>query len=102
METLLIVLLLQGVIFGGFCSFIAGQKNREAAGWFVLGFLFSLVALLALVAVPTVDKASQQEHTPIMYVPRSPPVPEKTKTIRMLIIVIGITLLILAAYLLRS
>jgi hypothetical protein len=95
-------LLVQGVIFGGFCSFIAGQKNRDAAGWFVLGLLFSLVALLALVAVPPVDKASQQERAPIMYVPRSPPVPEKTKTFRMLIIILGIALLILAAYVLRA
>lgn len=46
---------LQALIIGAFCYYIAGQKNRNEAGWFILGFLFSFVALLALVAVPKIE-----------------------------------------------
>jgi len=47
-----VVLIIQGIIFGGFCSFIASQKNRDTVSWFFLGFFFSLIAVLALIAIP--------------------------------------------------
>lgn len=56
MEFLWIVILVQGIIFGVFCSFIAREKNRDSGGWFLLGFLFSLLAILALIAIPKIDK----------------------------------------------
>lgn len=55
MDGVIGVLVLQGIVFGGFAGFIAGQKNRDALGWFLLGFLFSLLAILALVAVPSLS-----------------------------------------------
>jgi hypothetical protein len=48
--------ILQAFVFGGFCSFIGNQKGRNAGNWFVLGFLFSIIALLALIAVPNEHK----------------------------------------------
>lgn len=48
--------LLQALTIGAFCYYIAGQKNRGQVAWFFLGFLFSFVALLALVAVPKIEK----------------------------------------------
>lgn len=48
----------QALVFGGFCSFIGNQKGRSAGNWFVLGFLFSIIALLALIAVPNEIKNS--------------------------------------------
>lgn len=37
---------------GVFCAGIASVKGRGAFGWFVLGFLFPLISLLALIALP--------------------------------------------------
>lgn len=37
---------------GVFCAGIASAKGRSAFGWFVLGFLFPLISLLALIALP--------------------------------------------------
>lgn len=54
-EFLLFVIFLQGLIFGVFCSYIAGQKNRNRFSWFVLGYLFSILAMLTLVAVPKIE-----------------------------------------------
>ena len=48
------LMLIQGVAVGWFCSYIAGQKNRSKGNWFILGFLFSFLALIALVAIPAV------------------------------------------------
>jgi len=56
METFWIILfLLQGFIFGLFCSFIAREKKRDSVSWFILGFIFSFLAILALIAVPKED-----------------------------------------------
>ena len=58
MESLNItLLLLLGLVFGLFCSFIAKQKNKDILAWFFLGFFFSLIALLALIAVPKIEES---------------------------------------------
>lgn len=54
-----IVIILQGISFGSFCAFIAGQKNRDKVNWFILGFLFSFIALIALMAVPIINAKSE-------------------------------------------
>jgi uncharacterized paraquat-inducible protein A len=53
MDALVVIILFQAVIVGSFTAFIAKEKKRDALAWFVLGFFFSLIALLALIAVPT-------------------------------------------------
>jgi len=49
MELLLVIAVLS-IVSGSFCSYLAKQKNRDAAAWFVLGFLFSIFALIAIAA----------------------------------------------------
>lgn len=34
----------------------ASSKGRSAAGWFVLGFLFSLFALIAVLVMPSIKR----------------------------------------------
>lgn len=55
MEIILLILIVQGLVFGFFCSYIAREKNRDSGSWFWLGFAFSILAVLALVAVPKRD-----------------------------------------------
>ena len=55
MNSIALIILLQCFIFGGFCAFIAKEKKRDSFGWFILGFLFSFIALLALIAVPKLE-----------------------------------------------
>lgn len=49
---LLVCLLAQALAFGFFCAYIAREKGRGQGNWFLLGFLFSFLAVLALVAIP--------------------------------------------------
>jgi hypothetical protein len=50
MEIFALAFTIQGIVIGCFSSWIARQKGRSKSLWFVLGFLFSFVALLALIA----------------------------------------------------
>ncbi len=52
----LLLLIVQGILIGMLCSYVAGQKNRSQGNWFILGFLFSLLALIALAAIPSLSK----------------------------------------------
>lgn len=52
LEFVLELLLFQAAIFGLFSAFIATQKNRDAIGWFLIGFFFSILAIFALIAIP--------------------------------------------------
>jgi hypothetical protein len=40
------------LIVGVFTGVIAGSKNRSGFGWFLLGICFSLIALVAVAAMP--------------------------------------------------
>ncbi len=62
MESFWIIILLQAVIFGIFCSFIAKEKGRDGGNWFFLGFFFSFLAILALMAVPKEEIKSLIEN----------------------------------------
>jgi hypothetical protein len=78
MVGLLILILIQAVIFGCFCAYIAGQKNRGKIEWFILGFLFSILAILALVSIPTLkaeEDADERSASKPEY--QVPSVPEK-------------------------
>jgi tetratricopeptide (TPR) repeat protein len=50
------IYIISGLITGGFSTFIAKEKNRDQFGWFALGFIFSIIALIALIAVPKLEK----------------------------------------------
>ena len=102
METFILIIVIQAFIFGAFSGFIAKEKNRDQAGWFFLGFFFSFIALLALIAVPKLEKLKVQPQPIIPAVPLSPPVSNKTKMQRLLFIFIGIILLFIVALLLKK
>jgi hypothetical protein len=61
------IIIIQGIIFGAFSAYIAGEKNKNPLSWFILGFLFSILAILALAATPkkeTEDASQAAENKP--------------------------------------
>lgn len=64
MESLLFTIIAQGILVGLLCSYVAGQKNRSKGNWFILGFCFSLLALIALAAIPTLSKEVELSYAP--------------------------------------
>lgn len=51
------LMLVGWLVVAGFTAAIASAKGRNGAGWFVLGLLFSLVALIAAAAMPSLKPA---------------------------------------------
>lgn len=60
---LLLFIVVYGVIFGGGCAILASNKNRDVFGWFILGFFFSLVALIVIAALTPLDKSGLEDGT---------------------------------------
>lgn len=58
-----VVLFASGAVFGGGCAIIAANKKRDPLAWFVLGFLFSLVALIVIAALSPAEKPSRAAST---------------------------------------
>ena len=65
MDLLIFLFVAQGIVFGGFSAYVASQKGRNRDSWFILGFLFGFVALLALIAVPAVGDLAEASRLPI-------------------------------------
>lgn len=61
MNALTTIIILQALIFGGFSAWLAKQKNRDMLGWFILGALFSFIALIAIAAVPSPPSSKSVE-----------------------------------------
>ncbi len=60
-----VVLLFSGFLFGGLCAYIASQKGRDWAAWFIGGFFLSFIGLIALAALPSVSRdANNQSQSP--------------------------------------
>jgi hypothetical protein len=53
-----LIIFTSGVVFGGACAILAANKNRDPLGWFVLGFLFSIIALIVIAALSPAEKSS--------------------------------------------
>ena len=51
-DTLIVALIVYALSCGGFCGFLAEEKRRDGASWFVLGMIFGIIALLTLVGAP--------------------------------------------------
>ena len=64
MQAFWTVWLMQAVVCGFFCAFVAGQKNRDSITWFVLGFLFSVYALIAIAGVPVASDERPEALVP--------------------------------------
>lgn len=43
------------------CAFVAGQKNRDAAAWFVLGLFAGVLALIAVAGLPVATPTSDSD-----------------------------------------
>ena len=69
---LLLVYFIFGVVIGFFCAYLAVQKGHNAGAWFVLGLLFSFLALLVLIGLPNERGSSREQGG----APRSSTTPE--------------------------
>jgi hypothetical protein len=57
------ILLIAAVVCAGFCAGIARAKNRDGLGWFILGFLFSLIALIAIAGLPALPAGHPDDRS---------------------------------------
>jgi hypothetical protein len=48
-----ILILLQCVVCAFFCSYVAKEKGKNGESWFIIGLLFGIIALIALIAIPS-------------------------------------------------
>lgn len=46
------IILLNGIIFGAFCSYLADKKGYSSRSWFAGGFFFGIIALIAITGLP--------------------------------------------------
>ena len=49
-------LLIGWIVIAVFCAMIASAKNRSTLIWFILGILFSLIAMLAIIGLPKIER----------------------------------------------
>jgi formylglycine-generating enzyme required for sulfatase activity len=69
---ILFALVLQALVFGFFCGYIAREKGRSYGSWFALGFFFSILAVFALIAVPKIEPRSLAGDDGGMRLPAEP------------------------------
>jgi hypothetical protein len=60
------------LICGGTCAVIAEGKGRNGFGWFLLGTLFNLFALVAVCALPRMERLSKSEDVSALHVKPEP------------------------------
>jgi len=58
------LLVVQAVIVAGFSAFVARQKGRNEGAWFLLGLVFSIIALLAVGLAPSVENEREVVKCP--------------------------------------
>ena len=51
-----------GLLFGVFCSYEAKRKGRSQQDWFVIGFLFSIIAIIVLRLLPNEQTMEKEEQ----------------------------------------
>ena len=52
MEMVIAIWVLSGLL----CAFIASEKGRNGLGWFFVGALFGIFAIVAIIAVPNLNQ----------------------------------------------
>lgn len=62
MDGLWTLVVIQGIVMGAFCGYIATQKNKLYLDWFILGLIFSILALIAIAAVPKEDISAYKDN----------------------------------------
>jgi hypothetical protein len=50
-------------VFGGFAASVAQSKRRDPIGWFILGFLFSIIAVIAIAGMPSLPERATESET---------------------------------------
>jgi hypothetical protein len=55
---LIVAIVIEWLSCGGFCSYLAHQKNRDWFGWLFLGILFGIFPLITLIGL---DKLPAEE-----------------------------------------
>src|SRR4051812_44233882 len=64
MGTVLIVVLVLAIIFGGLGAWIAGQKGRAGGEGFALGLIFGPLGVLITALLPTVAPGARRQPPP--------------------------------------
>ncbi len=57
-----ILIFIQALICAFFCAFLARTKNRNGVAWFGLGFLFSVLALIAAAGMTVAPPQARYER----------------------------------------
>jgi len=70
-------LLINGLIFGAACSYLAKAKGKDGCTWFGLGFFLGLIGLLIIGFLPSEQKDSEPYQQDIRQAPRPEPIAEE-------------------------
>lgn len=73
MDRSVVIALMTGLIVGCINIPIAKQRNRNPVNWFFIGFLFSLLGLLLLIALPSrANESSKVEDVKVPDIKKAP------------------------------
>ncbi len=67
---IVVSLFVQGVVFGIFASVVAERKGYSQGNWFLAGFFFSLVGVIAAAGLPMKGKSAETAHALTKQCPR--------------------------------
>ncbi len=97
---ILLIYFTSGLVIGAFSSFIAKEKNRNPVNWLVLGILFNIIAMLALVAVPPAKRNSATSKNTQENQTAQPPIKniKAESVMRIILFVLGAILIVLIGY----
>ncbi len=94
-----LIYLTAGLVIGAFSSFIANEKNRNWLNWFLLGIVFNLIAMLALIAVPALPRNKVENKKAFLQPGVSSKSNIKAETVmRLLLFSLGLVLILLIGY----
>ncbi|GEM_PF-3175313 len=96
---ILLIYLTAGLVIGAFSSFIANEKNRNGFNWFLLGVVFNIIAMLALIAVPALPESEKTTEDLKTKKPVHTASQLKAETVmRFLLFSLGLVLILLIGY----
>lgn len=95
---IILIYVVVGLVIGAFSAFIAGEKNRNSLHWFLLGLLFNIIALLALMAVPPEKENSKKPNNQTLQKSKRVGNYKAENVMRFLLFILGIALIVLIGY----
>lgn len=60
---------IMGIVFAFITAYYAEKKGRNVLGWFILGLLFTIFALLVIYFLPSLKDEDESENSHIMSIP---------------------------------